>query len=92
MRILRLIAACLLCAPGSSEPRAVRRFLRFVGIPDQGRLYLQFREAGGVAGERFPQPDSPIVIGILGTDPFGTTLDTSWPAKKSMPRASSSNI
>src|SRR6266851_4455635 len=23
----------------------------------------------------FPQPDSPIVIGILGNDPFGTTLD-----------------
>src|SRR5205807_4183747 len=23
----------------------------------------------------FSQPDSPIVIGILGTDPFGTTID-----------------
>ena len=23
----------------------------------------------------FPQPDSPIVIGILGTDPFGGTID-----------------
>jgi hypothetical protein len=23
----------------------------------------------------FPQPDSPIVIGILGTDPFGMTID-----------------
>jgi hypothetical protein len=26
-------------------------------------------------GAVFPQPDSPIVIGILGTDPFGTIID-----------------
>ncbi len=30
----------------------------------------------------FPQPDSPIVIGILGDDPFGTTLDTIVAGKK----------
>jgi len=30
----------------------------------------------------FPQPDSPIVIGILGNDPFGATLDTIVADKK----------
>src|SRR6266853_4906745 len=30
----------------------------------------------------FPQPDSPFVIGILGNDPFGATLDTIVADKK----------
>lgn len=30
----------------------------------------------------FPQPNSPIVIGILGTDPFGGTLDQVLQGKK----------
>src|SRR5258707_13865125 len=30
----------------------------------------------------FTQPDSPIVIGILGEDPFGTVLDRVLPGKK----------
>ena len=25
--------------------------------------------------QKFPQPDSPLIIGIVGADPFGTTLD-----------------
>src|ERR1700731_3549021 len=35
----------------------------------------------------FPQPDSPIVIGILGTDPFGATLDRIVADKKVNGRA-----
>jgi len=30
----------------------------------------------------FPQPDSPIIIGILGNDPFGVTLDSVLTGKK----------
>jgi YfiR/HmsC-like len=30
----------------------------------------------------FPQPDSPIVIGILGADPFGSILDKVFAGKK----------
>jgi len=30
----------------------------------------------------FPQPDSPIIIGILGNDPFGATLDSVLTGKK----------
>jgi hypothetical protein len=35
----------------------------------------------------FPQPDSPIVIGILGDDPFGATLDRTVADKKIEGRA-----
>ncbi len=35
----------------------------------------------------FPQPDSPIVIGILGDDPFGATLDRIVADKKINGRA-----
>jgi hypothetical protein len=34
----------------------------------------------------FPQPDSPIMIGVLGTDPFGSVLDRLVEDKKIGPR------
>jgi len=51
----------VLAAPTTSEVEAVFlfNFSQFVDWPPQA----------------FPQPDSPIVIGVLGSDPFDGTLD-----------------
>ena len=56
-----LTARPALAAPTTSEVEAVFlfNFSQFVDWPPQA----------------FPQPDSPIVIGVLGSDPFDGTLD-----------------
>jgi len=56
-----LLAAPALAAPTTSQVEAVFlfNFSQFVDWPAQA----------------FPQPDSPIVIGVLGSDPFDGTLD-----------------
>jgi uncharacterized protein DUF4154 len=56
-----LTAGPALAAPTTSEVEAVFlfNFSQFVDWPPQA----------------FPQPDSPIVIGVLGSDPFDGTLD-----------------
>ena len=73
MGVLKLLAAMLLlacgmltagpvlAAPTTSQVEAVFlfNFSQFVDWPAQA----------------FPQPDSPIVIGVLGSDPFDGTLD-----------------
>ena len=56
-----LLATPALAAPTTSQVEAVFlfNFSQFVDWPAQA----------------FPQPDSPIVIGVLGSDPFDGTLD-----------------
>jgi hypothetical protein len=56
-----LTAGPVLAAPTTSQVEAVFlfNFSQFVDWPPQA----------------FPQPDSPIVIGVLGSDPFDGTLD-----------------
>ena len=56
-----LTAGPVLAAPTTSQVEAVFlfNFSQFVDWPAQA----------------FPQPDSPIVIGVLGSDPFDGTLD-----------------
>jgi YfiR/HmsC-like len=56
-----LMATPALAAPTTSQVEAVFlfNFSQFVDWPAQA----------------FPQPDSPIVIGVLGSDPFDGTLD-----------------
>jgi len=44
-------------------------------ISDQSRLHFHFAKFVEWPQTTFAQPDSPIVIGILGTDPFGAIID-----------------
>lgn len=76
MRWSRLIVAVLLClsmALGanaqSSASAASSEYLIKAGF-----IY-NFAQLVQWPATAFPQPDSPIVIGILGTDPFGATID-----------------
>jgi hypothetical protein len=76
MRILRLIAACLLCATLVTPSRAQTasssnssEYLIKAGFTYNFAKLIQWPASA------FPQPNSPIVIGILGVDPFGGTLD-----------------
>ena len=83
MRILRLIAVCMLCTsfalPGSAQTAsssASAEYLIKAGFTYNFAKLMQW------PANAFPQTDSPIVIGILGTDPFGGTLDTVLAGKK----------
>jgi hypothetical protein len=83
MRTLRLIAACLLCAalalPGHAQTANSSDSSEY--LIKAGFTY-NFAKLMQWPASTFPQPDSPIVIGILGTDPFGNTLDTVLTGKK----------
>lgn len=83
MRIFRLIAACLICATLALPSRAQ------TANPSDSSEYLikagftyNFAKLMQWPASAFPQPDSPIVIGILGGDPIGGTLDAVLAGKK----------
>lgn len=76
MRGSRLIVALLLClslalgaSAQSSDSDASSEYLIKAGF-----IY-NFAQLVQWPATAFPQADSPIVIGILGTDPFGETID-----------------
>jgi YfiR/HmsC-like len=75
MRVIRFIAACLisvsLTIPMSAQTAgsvASSEYLIKAGFTYNFAKLMQWPE------KAFPQQDSPIVIGILGADPFGNTL------------------
>ena len=76
MRRSRLTVAVLLCLSlglganaQSSDSAASSEYLIKAGFIYNFAQLVQWPSVA------FPQADSPIVIGILGTDPFGTTID-----------------
>jgi hypothetical protein len=83
MHLLRLIAACLICAVLAVPSRA-----QTAGSSDSSEYLIKagftynFAKLMQWPASTFPQPDSPIVIGILGSDPFGATLDSVLAGKK----------
>jgi hypothetical protein len=83
MRTLRFIAACLLCATLALPSRAQTADASVSSeyLIKAGFTY-NFAKLMEWPASVFPQPDSPIVIGILGTDPFGNTLDAVLAGKK----------
>src|SRR5438045_7768287 len=83
MRRSRLTVAVLLClslALGanaqSSDSAASSEYLIKAGFIYNFAQLVQWPSAA------FSQADSPIVIGILGTDPFGTSIDRVVESKK----------
>ena len=76
MRRARYIVAVLLsltlafgARAQSADPSASSEYLVKAGFIYNFAQLVQWPSTS------FPQPDSPIVIGILGTDPFGGTID-----------------
>ncbi len=76
MRKLRFIAACLICVA-----LAIPSHAQSTDSSDSSEYLIKagftynFAKLMEWPASAFPQPDSPIVIGVLGTDPFGGTLD-----------------
>lgn len=76
MSIRRLVAACLICAALVIPARA-----QSADGSDNSEYLIKagftynFAKLMDWPASAFPQPNSPIVIGVLGTDPFGGTLD-----------------
>jgi hypothetical protein len=74
MKAIRYIAACLLCValsiPSGAQTggSASSEYLIKAGFTYNFAKLMQWPDAA------FPQADSPIVIGLLGADPFGNTL------------------
>jgi hypothetical protein len=75
MRAIRFIAACLITVSltipmwaQSASSVAPSEYLIKAGFTYNFAKLMQWPDRA------FPQPDSPIVIGILGADPFGNTL------------------
>lgn len=76
MKTLRFIAGCLLCvtlatasyaqSPNSSNSS---EYLIKAGFTYNFAKLIQW------PANAFPQPNSPVIIGIIGNDPFGGTLD-----------------
>ena len=83
MGTLRIIAACLLCATTALPSRAqtANSSASSEYLIEAGFTY-NFAKLMQWPATAFAQPDSPIVIGILGTDPFGSTLDSVLAGKK----------
>ena len=83
MRILRPIIAigiCLSMALGASA-QTLDSSDSSEYLIKAGFIY-NFAKLVGWPGNAFAQPDSPIVIGILGTDPFGGIIDRILADKK----------
>jgi hypothetical protein len=80
MRKLRFIVALMLCLAlalqGHAQTSDPSEYLIKAGFTYNFAKLVQWPAAA------FPQPDSPIVIGILGTDPFGAMLDQVLGGKK----------
>jgi len=76
MRIRRFIAACLVCAALVVPTRG-----QSADGPDNSEYLIKagftynFAKLMDWPASAFPQSNSPIVICVLGTDPFGGTLD-----------------
>jgi YfiR/HmsC-like len=69
-----IAAACLLCLLATPSTRA-QTSASSEYLIKAGFIY-NFAKLMEWPGPVFPQPNSPIVIAILGTDPFQGTLDT----------------
>jgi hypothetical protein len=78
-----LIAACLMCAVLALPSRAQTADSSSSSeyLIKAGFTY-NFAKLAEWPVSAFPQPNSPIVIGILGVDPFGGTLDQVLQGKK----------
>jgi hypothetical protein len=83
MRTVRFIAVCMICAALALPSQAQ------TGNSSDSSEYLikagftyNFAKLMQWPASSFPQPDSPIVIGILGNDPFESTLDAVLAGKK----------
>jgi hypothetical protein len=76
MRTLGIIAACLLCAtlalPSRAQTSSSSDSSEY--LIKAGFIY-NFAKLTEWPASAFPAPDSPIVIGILGSDPFEGTLE-----------------
>ena len=76
MRKLRFIVACLICVA-----LAIPSFAQSTDTSDSSEYLIKagftynFAKLMEWPASAFPQADSPIVIGVLGIDPFGGTLD-----------------
>lgn len=76
MRKLRFIVACLICVA-----LVVPSFAQGTDTSDSSEYLIKagftynFAKLMEWPASAFPQADSPIVIGVLGVDPFGGTLD-----------------
>lgn len=83
MRLLRpilVIGMCLSLALGASA-QALDSSDSSEYLIKAGFIY-NFAKLVGWPQNAFAQPDSPLVIGILGTDPFGTIIDRILADKK----------
>ncbi len=83
MRKLKYIAACLMfavlavaCHAQSTDSSDSAEYLIKAGFTYNFAKLMQW------PGNAFPKADSPIVIGVLGVDPFGGTLDDVLAGKK----------
>jgi len=78
MRKLPFIVACLTCMAlvlaAPSHAQSVDSSNSSEYLVEAGFTY-NFAKLMEWPASAFPQTDSPIVIGVLGTDPFGGTLD-----------------
>jgi len=72
-RLIAVITMCLTLALGA-KAQAVDSSDSSEYLIKAGFIY-NFAKLVEWPSSAFPQPDSPIVIGILGEDPFGATLD-----------------
>lgn len=77
-RLLLLITSLMLLM-GSAAPGAAQDSSEY--LIKAGFIY-NFAKLVDWPATAFNQPDSPIVIGILGTDPFGPTIDKVLAGKK----------
>lgn len=89
MKTLRLLATCLLCATLATASHAQSANNTQTVNPASSSEYLikagftyNFAKLVQWPASTFPQPNSPIIIGILGTDPFGGMLDEVLAGKK----------
>jgi len=82
MKILRLIAACFLFATLATASSAqTTNYTQPVNSANSSEYLIKagftynFAKLIQWPASAFPTPNSPVVIGILGADPFGGTLD-----------------
>jgi hypothetical protein len=90
MRKVPFIVACLVCL---SLIAATPSLAQNTDSPDSSEYLIKagftynFAKLMEWPGGAFAQPDSPIVIGVLGTDPFNGTLDQVLKGKQANGRA-----
>jgi hypothetical protein len=87
MRLLRFIAACVLCITLATPAGAQSGSSDSAEYLIKAGFTYNFAKLMEWPPNAFPQPDSPIVIGILGNDPFHGTLDEVLAGKRVNARA-----